>query len=250
LPDARLELNTYELLLRQRVDPGDWIGEHIELPSSEPTPSPPSSLQALLEEPRERFQPAWEAASSQFLELRCSAFTELDTHGQQVAEQTLELVVPRPYGINTVALAPLWLHDGVTYLGVDDDDLPAAQCFTGNSQLLVAPAWRIPREVHGIGGTRNFVRERLRQEYGVDCGRFFDLGGRYHPSAGLTPEVVYPMAAAIEILDSPSVALRSLRWIKLEDAAAGRELLVDGHLRIVTMRAAHALGVLSRLVSA
>jgi SAM-dependent methyltransferase len=249
LPDARLELNTYELLLRQRIDPGDWIGERIELSDAEPTPSPPTTVDALLAEPRQKFRPAWQAASTGFLELRCSTFAELDAHGTEIAEQTLELVVPRPYGINTVALAPLWLHNGEIYLGVDDDDLPAAQCFTDNSQLLVAPAWRLPRTVEGIGRTRAFIRDRLRLEYGIACNRFFDLGGRYHPSAGLTPEVVYPMAAAVQISDQPSAALRSLHWVVLRDAVAQRELLVDGHLRIVAMRAAHALGVLSSLLA-
>jgi hypothetical protein len=66
----------------------------------------------------------------------------------------------------------------------------------------------------------------------------WELGGRYHPSAGLTPEVVYPLAAEV----SPDGAGdRALRWIPLSDAVTQRHLLRDGHLRIVALRAAHAL---------
>jgi hypothetical protein len=39
---------------------------------------------------------------------------------------------------------------GEVWIGIDDDDLPAAQCFHGNSEILVAPAWRLPREVASL----------------------------------------------------------------------------------------------------
>ena len=173
----------------------------------------------------------------------CAEFRELDASGREVASQVLEFVRPRPLSINTIALALLRGHRGEIYLGIDDDDLPAAQCFRGNSDLLVAPAWRLPREVGGIEQSRRWVTERLAGEYGLHCGPIWELGGRYHPSPGVTPEVVHPLAIHVA---AEVPATRQLAWVPLADAIDLRELLHDGHLRIVALRAAHALGVLER----
>jgi hypothetical protein len=46
-------------------------------------------------------------------------------------------------------------------------DLPAAQAFSGNSDLLIAPAWRLPRELrdwieagHGCASGRSRFRSK------------------------------------------------------------------------------------------
>src|SRR5678816_1136104 len=99
--------------------------------------------------------------------------------------------------------------DGVVYIGVEDDDLPAAQAFTGHSNLFVAPAWRLPRSIRTERPARRFLVDRLNVEHGVTCGRVFTLGGRYHPSPGVTPEVVSPFA--VEVVAESPVA-RPLLW--------------------------------------
>lgn len=88
--------------------------------------------------------------------------------------------------------------------------------------------------------TRAFVGGRMREELGLVCDGFFELGGRYHPSAGLTPEVVYPLAARVRI--EGEVGLR-LHWVPLDEVVSHRAGLRDGHLRILGLRAAHALGL-------
>jgi hypothetical protein len=126
-------------------------------------------------------------------------------------------------------------------LGVDEDDLPAAQSFSGGSELYVAPAWRLPHAVSSLRAMRSLVGERLRAEHGLSAGAIWELGGRYYPSAGVTPEVVYPLAIeAVAEAASP----RGLRWVRLTEAVARRSDLFDGHLRILLMRAAHATGQL------
>ena len=52
------------------------------------------------------------------------------------------------------------LHDflkRVSLIGVDEDDLPAAQAFSGNSNLLVAPAWRLRNDVHDMSAARAWM---------------------------------------------------------------------------------------------
>lgn len=239
LPDARLELNVYDLLLRLGQDPGAWIGEALGPLADGPEPADLS-----LDAPRprrRRFRRAEAADSRGFLDLRCHGFCELDANGAEVASRRLELVVPRRLSTNTVAVAALRRRGDDILLGVDDDDLPAAQCISGASDLLVAPAWRLPREVDGIEVCRAFVRARLAAEYGATVGGVWELGGAWHPSAGVTPEVVMPLAVEI-VADSP--APRQLRWVSLRDAVTRRHRLQDGHLRIVALRAAHALGLI------
>ena len=140
--------------------------------------------------------------------------------------------------------------DWLLYLGVDDDDLPAAQCFNGNSGLTVAPAWRLPHAVRSLTPARAFVRERVALEYGLRLDEVWDLGGRYFPSAGLSPEVVYPMACEVTGRLPGATAPRTLHWLPLQSTlgAPGENVsqhpeLRDGHLQVLARRAAHALGL-------
>jgi SAM-dependent methyltransferase len=241
LPEARLELNVYDLLLRLGDAPGAWIGEHIELADGAFPERVTTMAELGQRSARRLFRRATTADSNGFLELVCARFAELDAEGSEVAAQDLELVLPRTLSANTIAIAPLKRCAGEVLLGLDDDDLPAVQCFCGNSQLLVAPAWRLPREVTGIRDSRRWVRAQLEGAYGVRTGAVWELGGAYLPSAGVTPEMVFPVA--MEVLDDSGAEL-CLTWVRLRDAVDARHLLQDGHLRIVALRAAHALGLL------
>ncbi|HEY2513025.1 MAG TPA: SAM-dependent methyltransferase, partial [Polyangiaceae bacterium] len=237
LPDARLELNVYDLFRQRGRAPGPWIGETIAL-EREATIGRPTSLPALARRPHRRaFEAAGREASRGFLELRAGAFTELDAAGAPLRTAPLEYVVPRTLGTNTVVCALLARAGGEIYLGVDDDDLPAAQCFLGNSELLVAPAWRLPKDVETMDGARAWVRARLQAEYALTLGETWELGGAYYPSAGMSPEVAFPLA--LEVL-AQGDGERALAWIPLREVVPNLDLLADGHLRIVALRAAHA----------
>ncbi|WP_437833288.1 methyltransferase domain-containing protein [Sorangium sp. So ce1153] len=290
LPDARLELNVYDLLARFGLPFGPWIGDEITLaearadqPGSSAAAASdvsrarggaaavvqPTPLGALLERPsRRRFSRVDPGASAGFLEVRRARFEELAEGGGVVAARELEYVVPRPLGALTVSTALLArAPSGEVLLGVDDHDLPAAQSFSGNSELLVAPAWRLPRSARSLADAEAFVRARLEVEYGVQVGEAVELGGAYRPSAGLTPELVQPLAfvvaavaqeAAAPAAPAPAAAAppgapapasaRRLHWVPLTSLVAGRERLPDGHLRVVALRAAHALGSSSKTV--
>jgi ubiquinone/menaquinone biosynthesis C-methylase UbiE len=242
LPDARLELCVYDLLLASGRTPAAWIGDDIQLSEAGPLArvlDPP----ILRQRPHRRvFRKVDRSQSAAFMTIRRSLFEELDTKGSVVASRPLEYVLPARHSLNTVACAVLARRDGAIYLGVADDDLPAAQCFVGNSELLVAPAWRIPADVASETTALSWVVKRLSEEYGLTTGRTYGLGGRYYPSAGMSPEVVHPMA--VEVLAEEPGDL-ALYWIRLDSVATHRADLVDGHLRTVALRAAHALSLLS-----
>lgn len=240
LPDARLELNVYNLLHQQHRNPGSWIGEELDLQPCLEAPSP-SEFPGLDWDSGRTFQQVAPSHGAAFLEIRCTEFQELSAEGAVVARQPLEFVVPRPFSTNTLAVAALLRHREQVLLGIAREDLPAAQAFRGSSNLLVAPAWRLPRDVDSLTPARAWVRERLEREYGVRTGRVWELGGRYHPTPGLTPEVVYP--TAFEVVKAGE-AMNPLLWIPLPDLLERVDTLRDGHLRILCHRAAHALGML------
>jgi SAM-dependent methyltransferase len=242
LPDARLELNVYELFRRLGRRPAPWLGDELVLNEAARLPAT-SDVATLNRRAHRRAYVRVDARESPgFLTLSSALFEEEDSQGRVVARAALDLVAPARLSTSTVACAPLMRKDGVVHIGVDDDDLPAAQCFLGNSQILVAPAWRTPRTIHDLPAAKAWALERLSAEYGVVAGRTYDLGGHYFPSAGMSPEVVHPMV--VETLDVREAKRRGLTWVPLADLVrTGGEALVDGHLRVLARRAAHGLGL-------
>src|SRR5207253_2204840 len=218
-------------------DPGPWIGDTIALSSD----SKFEIADLFKHRSRRMFEDATADDSRHFLELRCSRFVEFDSEGKEVSSQALEYVVPHDMSINTISTALLTRRGDEILIGVDDDDLPAAQSFTGNSALLVAPAWRLPKSVTRRRDARRWIEERLLRDYGVRTKQWWELGGKYHPSPGVTPERVYPYAIEIDAQVAPGE--RPLCWLPLRQAARHADQLHDGHLRIVLFRALHALGL-------
>jgi hypothetical protein len=240
LPDARLELNVYELLLRLGEPLGPWLGADIEVPGSEEAPS--SRFDELRLQERRLYRQAEEGKSSGFLELRCHEFAEKNAEGKVLFSAAREYVVPKTLSTNTVACALLRRHGDQLFIGIDEDDLPAAQAFTGNSGLYVAPAWRIPKECPTLRAASTWVRDQLAASYGLTVTAMTELGGRYQPSCGITPEIAYPMAVGVSCTGTgPS----RLHWVRLIEIIQGLGRIQDGHLRILALRAAHALGVIS-----
>ena len=127
-----------------------------------------------------------------FLRIECRTFDELDAHGAVLASRALELVVPHKLSANTVSVALLARVDGQTLLGVDEDDLPAAQGFSGNSDLLVTPAWRLPADITTTLAARDWIARAAGGRIRGHHRRRRGSGRGYRPSPGLTPETVFP----------------------------------------------------------
>lgn len=241
LPDARLEQNTYELLLSLKRSPGPWIGEEIKF-EQEFRPGRVQGMEDLLNRPSRRmFERVYEDSGPGFLDLRCSTFLELDARGRAINQADFEFVVPKSLSRNTVCAALLCRHGEEVFLGLDDHDLPAVQAFEGRSNILVAPAWRIPRSQACLDSAKQWVAGRLREEFGVETGETRALGGPYHPSLGATPEAVHPLVFEVR---GEEPREPGLIWVRLSEALAKRSQLLDGHLRIAVLRAAHALGMM------
>jgi len=240
LPDARLEIGAYDLGLRAELDMGPWIAADIEIDRG-PRLVTRASAAVLCASARRRFVKLADDAGSGFMSLRAAEFEERGADGRVVGSQVLEYVVPSRYSCTTISTA-IVVRDAAGYwLGVDDFDLAVAQAFTGNSNIPVVPAWRLPKAIKRRSQAMAWITDRVDQDYGVETRAYWELGGRYHPSLGITPEVIYPY---LVLAGSRRAAPRELAWVRLEDLLEHRDLLMDCHLRVVAFRLAHALGMI------
>lgn len=236
LPDARLETHCVELLQRLGRSPGPWIGETLRL-REQSGPPPARPLAELLQQERRRaFSRCAEPAG--FLQLRRQLFRELDAQGRELRQVALEYVVPGPTSLNTLAAVPLWQHQGTIWVGVVDEDLPAAQCFSGHSNHLQAVAWRLPFTVQRLEQVEPFLSSAFQREHGLRPGEAFALGGPYFPSPGVTPEIAYPWAVDVAKWEGGDARLH---WVPLEELQTQLGQLKEGHLRVLVSRLWRAL---------
>jgi len=239
LPDARLELNVYQLLTELGRETGPWIGAAVTL-QNRVKPRNVQAMQALLNQPaRRNFIRAGAEEASGFLDLHCSEFQEIGGSGEILSRQVREYVTPSRYSCNTISTALTIRVGSEIYIGLEDRDLPAVQCFQGRSDLWVVPAWRVPEEFKSMSPCMPWIKEQLQKEHGIVCGEIFPLGGCYYPSPGLTPERVFPL-----VVDVAESNTDTLHWVPLSEVTAHASQVADGHLRISAWRAAHALGLL------
>jgi hypothetical protein len=223
--DARLELNIYRLLAEKRRALGPWIGADITLTEAKVPLAADTNVPL-----RQAFVPSHRMSG--FLEVRAASFVEEDREGRSLSEATLEYVTPRELSRNTITVLPAAFVGGVVYVGLELRDFPAVQCFERTSALFTVPACRVPRDVAQLGAAEVFARDKLASEFGLQVERLTALGGRYYPTVGVTPEVVYPYVASVSAADA-------LHWLPLTTALALD--LRDAHLMTSLYRLRHAL---------
>lgn len=244
LQDARLELNLYHLLWTLGESLGPWIGVELALPSQQhPQIVPIDAAQVLTLPDVAVFEPLTQPDSQPgFLALHTAHVEELDRSEQLAQKATLELCAPRTYSLNTVSLVPVAKLGEEIVVGVERRDLPAVQLQTEGkrSGLITCPAWRLPKTITTRSAAEEEVSRNLLGHFGVRALRVLPLGGKYYPSIGATPEVVYPMLAEVDVA---SVVHSSLAFVRLSQLLSARARIEDAHLLIALCRLAHALGI-------
>ncbi len=225
LPDHRLEMHVFSLLRRLSIDPGPWLGDQLDAVEC---PQAPRAGRWDVQ-PGRAFERVDPALSPGFLRIETRQYQQVDTQGRLVSELVLESARPARFSSQTVAVLPMCWHQGQWWVGFDLDELPAAQAFSGNSTLWVAPAWRLPTEIGSLCEAQRWVAARLAEQSGEQVVEWAPLGGPYFPSPGLTPELVYPYAVRVQ----PA----RLAYFPLIEAIERWESLVDGHLRGLLLRA-------------
>ncbi len=235
--DARLEINIYRLLRKLNRSASAWIGAGVK-----PTVQ---NLSVKIEEKieverREAFEPV-ELTKNSFLKLEKSEFIETDSANNEISKATFEYVVPQTLSKNTVAAIPFFQTESEMLVGIELRDLPAPQRFTGNSRILCVPAWRLPFEVEHKFDLEPFLQAKFPRDFNVSVKQSWELGGSYFTSAGITPEIVYPLAVE---LGAESLGKTDLKFFSLKDLLAYCDQIQDAHLLILLNRLAHSLGYL------
>jgi SAM-dependent methyltransferase len=244
LPDSRLELYVYDLLFRLERDVGAWIGGSISQPPEQSGEI--TNWEDIISMPSQRsFERVSREESNAFLHIAAHQFDELDRNDKVINSVVLESIRVNPLSSSTISCGVISVVEGQLVLGVDMDSRPAAQAFLGNSVLPVSPAWRLPNGIAGFSKTKKalqFVQDKLCDEYGVESQKILPLGGRYHPAPGLTSEVVHPY---VVVVDSITDAKNELLWVPLQQLVQSSNEIVDGHLRLLSLRIAHGLNLLT-----
>jgi hypothetical protein len=152
-----------------------------------------------------------------------------------------EYLVPREASRNTaVALPVVKSREGIR-VGLEHRELPVVQHFTGSARFAVTPAWRLPRTVVHLSQVPAFIAGQLREEFSLTVRKAWGLGGSYHPTPGITPELAWPFAVEVE---ADAACDSRLSWVPLEVLIQRCDAVLDAHLLVVAWRLAHALGVL------
>ncbi len=232
--DARLEINIYRLLRKLNRSASAWIGAAIS-----PTIQKFSGkIEEHFEvEKREAFEEI-ELTENKFLKLCKSEFIETDSAKNEIARAEFEYVVPKNFSKNTVAAIPFIQTEIEILVGIEFRDLPAVQRFTENSQIICVPAWRLPFEVKHKFDLEPFVCEKFPKDFNVLIKNSWELGGSYFTSAGITPEIVYPLAVE---LNAELLGETDLKFFNLTTLLNNADQIQDAHLLILLNRLGHTL---------
>lgn len=233
--DARLEINIYRLLRQLNRSASAWIGAAVK-PSVQDFSG--EITEKFETEKREMFEEV-ELAGNDFLKLCKSEFVEIDSEHNEISRAEFEYVVPKNFSKNTVAAIPFVKTENAVLVGIEMRDLPAPQRFTGNSNLPCIPAWRVPFEIEHKFDLENFLREKFSKDFNVTVKKFWELGGSFFTSAGITPEIVYP--TAIE-LNAENLHETNLKFFHLKILLENADEIQDAHLLILLNRLGHSLG--------
>ena len=236
LPEARLEMNVYALMRRLAITPDPYIGEDLELADAPlPAGTRRASLEALLARPAAMpFAPTTERAN--YLRLIRATFadqTEEDGLPRSLAEIELELVVPRTRSVNTVVALPVLRSGGEVLVGLETRLLPVPQRLDGDARILVAPAWRLGREVASLGAAKAFVAAEL----GASPDDMIPLGAAVFPERGTDAR------ARPSVRRAQCRARAPYDFVPLAELRESIARLRDGHLLVAALRLMHALAL-------
>lgn len=241
--DSRMEIATYNLLLDENKRIGPWIGEEIGLVNNPDHPKPRirSAFDVLSPKRRSRvFQEVDRKEFGQFLEVRTGRFSDFDRQGKTILTTEREYIVPKKFSNSVISVIPAFRRGKNIFVGIERRNLPGIQLNEGYSDIAVNPAWRIPKEITTLESGTEFVKAHVESDFGLKVRRTYGLGGAYHPTPGLTPEIVYPVVVEINPSVSPEKTNTSLFWVDLADLIRNRRHIKDGHLLVVAFRLAHA----------
>jgi len=243
VPDNRIELAAYRILLRERRGVGPWIEAEPALRPQDCSRLDIAAVRDILApELGRRFRECSISERPNFYQLRHGEFEDRTAAGEALSSVLLEYVTPKNYSDNTVLGMPVVTDGGEIFAAIEvRTDLPLVQLFYREQKLAAVPAFRLERSVRDLDQTREVLGAKLEESFGIVPRSTWRLGGKYHPSPGCTPEVVYPFLVEVDLSASRP---REVVWTPLRNLIEHAASIRDGHLLTALFRAAHALHAL------
>lgn len=250
--DPRLERKVYQLLRSLKLSCGAWLGEQLSLATQSDARVRMSPLNSII---KPTARAAFRVANDQvprFLRAARREFLEVVSDGAAVGGRaSLEYVEPDPStglsheSISVLPVAKVMRSSGdeEVLVGLELKDLPALQERYGSSSFATVPTTRIPAAARTIGEGVSHAREMLQRNFGIECGVPRSLGGKYVVSPGVTPEVIYPIIAEVDLSRSRT---DSLTWIPLRELLSEIPQLKCGQAVTSLYRASHMFGLLDQ----
>ncbi|GAF02279.1 hypothetical protein [Saccharicrinis fermentans] len=224
LPEARLELGLYRLLNKLNKPLGKWLNEEIQIQKTQELVV--SNIDTITQVTKQPYKKSDRTAH--FLVHKRAKFYE---YQQEDSEAILEYIEPQHLSSNTIVTLPVFSFNNKIYLGIEKRELPVPQLKEGNSTILTAPAYRLPKEITNLYEMKRYIS--AKKMFNCKIESMQKLGEKYIPCAGASPEQVYPYVIT---LDSPS---KELHWISMESLLNHSTKLRDGHLLICLFRLKH-----------
>ncbi len=112
---------------------------------------------------------------------------------QGLISKGVDFVVPGDDTVNTAAVMPLTSNlKGEIMAGVVSQFLPVPQRYKGNGMILSVPSFPLPREIDNMESAIKYIAEQLDSP----ADQIARLGESYFCHSGITPQRIYPFAAA------------------------------------------------------
>lgn len=227
IPDVRLEVSIYNLLLHLGINKGKWLNDRVEIKEVNQLES--KTLDELFKDEHQQEFIHTEGSANFLSHVR----TKFYEYPKESSTSIFEYILPEKLSVNTLVALPVYEWKGEVFVGIEKRYLPVPQIQEGGSLIPTVPAFRLPKNISTKNDLELYIASLTIE--GASIKSFTKLGEKYFPCTGLTPEQVYPYAVS---LSNPA---KSLYWISLNELFNSLPRLRDGHLIAALFRLTHAL---------
>lgn len=235
--DPHLELATYRIAKENKLELFPWIGPEIRPSLQDASAFPRADRLSNQSSAQESPRFVEVEKSPGFMEVRHVAFEKRTAEGG-FSMTELEFVIPRSHAVDTFGVIPCINSEEGVLVGLEQRSLPSFETRGLGSDVDVIPAWRLPQHLGSTREARNYLLQRMGEDFNLKVRDLMPLGEGYFPSSGQSPEKVSLYFAELDATEVPS----DLRFVPLKDLLRGVDQIADLHTRLAVFRLAHALG--------
>lgn len=193
LPDPRLEIRVFELMMRLGLPFPKWVGEQMPTVGKKRSTIIAEDGVAILDAIDKKTFVESDAAAEHLRAIRSVFVEEGHTQGttRGLTSQNVEFIVTDD-GIENIAIVLPLTHnwDDGLLVALDPQMLPAPQRMGASGAMLTAPSFVLPKDVRNVQEAKAFIAKK----FNLEPADVKQLGQSYFTHTGVTPQRVYPFA--------------------------------------------------------